>query len=475
MKDENMRGARKLLFWSSLVLAGCGSDEKPRERPAAAIAALVFTKAAGAQHDSSADAREFFATASNSDIGFVVSDDAGMFNDEQLGVFDAVIFANTSGDVLNSSQQSALERFIASGHGFVGVHSAADTEHDWPFYGRLVGAVATNESAPATVSLRVEDPSHPTAAELPSAFDYEDAWYDFEQTPRRTASVVLSEGSDTSDRPFAWYQYVGGGRSFYTSLGHSSATWLDSRFRNHLLAAVRWAARGPGFGRSILTRQLRSPIALATRPDGDVYVIERTGEVRILRKASGHLDTALALAVDTAQENGLLGLALDPNFAQNDFVYLYYSAPLTGDAVESGPPGRNVLARYTARADGTLEEGSRQVLLEVPSERRCCHEGGSITFASDGTLWLSVGDNTNPFDSEGTAPIDRRPSRETFNAERTAANPFDLRGKLLRLNSDGSIPAGNLFPATGELGRPEVYALGVRNPYRLAADPASAR
>lgn len=470
-----MHAHNRFLFTLSLLGAACGSAEPRRERPAAAIAALVFTKAESAEHESVSAARDFFERASNDDVAFIVSDDAGMFSDSQLAVFDAVVFANTSGDVLNDSQQAALERYIARGHGFVGVHAAADTERDWSFYGSLIGTRALSESAPSTETLRVEDGSHPSVADLPPTFDYEDAWYDFEQSPRRTASVVLAAQSDVSDHPLAWYQYVGGGRSFYTSLGHSAATWADARFRSHVLAGVRWAARGAGFGRSILTRALRSPLALAIRPDRDVYIIERTGEVRLLRSNTGHVETALVVPVDTAQENGLLGLALDPAFGDNGFVYLYYSEPLTGDGPAEGPPGRNVLSRFTARADGSLDPESRKVLLEVPSERRCCHEGGALTFASDGTLWLSVGDNTNPFDSDGTAPIDRRPSRETFDAERTAANPFDLRGKLLRIKPDGSIPEGNLFPATGELGRPEVYALGVRNPYRLAADPASSR
>lgn len=463
------------LLASSLLLVACGSNDARLERPEAAIAALVFTKTAGQTHESVSAARAFFESASNDAVAFVVSDDASSFDDAQLSAFDAVVFANTSGDVLNTSQQAALERFIGSGHGFVGVHAAADTERDWPFYGRLIGASAASESEPSTASLHVEDVSHPSVADLPAEFEREDGWYAFDGSPRRTATVVLSRDAEGDARPLAWYQYVAGGRSFYTSLGHSAAAWLDAGFQSHLLGAVRWAARGAGFGRAVLTHALRSPIALAVRSDGDVYIIERTGEVRILRAGSGQLETALVLAVDTAQENGLLGLALDPNFAKNKFVYLYYSSPLEGAVPDGQPPGRNLLVRFTAQKDGRLDAESRRVLLEVPSERRCCHEGGAITFASDGTLWLSVGDNTNPFDSNGTAPIDRRPARETFNAERTAANPFDLRGKLLRVNADGSIPSGNLFPQSGESGRPEVYALGVRNPYRLAADPATGR
>ena len=134
-----------------------------------------------------------------------------------------------------------------------------------------------------------------------------------------------------------------------------------------------------------------------------------------------------------------------------------------------------MLSRFTARPDGTLDLTTRVDLLRVPSERACCHEAGSLAFGPDGTLFLSTGDNTDPFASEGRAPLDERPGRETFNAQRTAGNPFDLRGKILRINPDGSIPPGNAFPPDGSAGRPEVYIMGVRNPFRIAVDPLTGR
>lgn len=227
--------------------------------------------------------------------------------------------------------------------------------------------------------------------------------------------------------------------------------------------------------RAVLTREAQNPMALAVAPNGDVYFIERTGEVRLLDARTGAVSDALVLAVDAGHEGGLLGLALDPAFETNGFVYLYFSAPLAEPLPASGPPGVNVLARFTAFADGRLDPSSRFDLLTVPSERRCCHEGGSLAFAPDGTLFLGTGDNTNPFASGGMAPLDGRPGRELFDARRTSANPFDLRGKILRVAADGSVPAGNLFPPTGELGRPEIYAMGVRNPFRIAVDARDGR
>jgi glucose/arabinose dehydrogenase len=214
---------------------------------------------------------------------------------------------------------------------------------------------------------------------------------------------------------------------------------------------------------------------LAVAPDGRVFYIERTGEVRVWHPDTGRAIDAAVLPVDTAYENGLLGIALDPAFATNRYVYLYASEPLPNPPPASGPPGENVLSRYTLRDDSTLDLSTRVELLRIPSERECCHEGGSLAFAPDGTLFLSTGDNTDPFPAMGTAPLDERPGRERFNSQRTAQNPFDLRGKVLRINPDGTIPPGNLLPATGELGRPEIYVMGCRNPFRTAVDPQTGR
>ena len=232
---------------------------------------------------------------------------------------------------------------------------------------------------------------------------------------------------------------------------------------------------GVRVGRAVLTRAAKNPMALAVAPSGSVYFIERTGELRLYDAARGSVRDALVLAVDASHESGLLGLALSPDFAADGWVYLYYSAPLVEPLPEGVPPGRNVLVRYRARADGSLDPLTREELLAVPSERRCCHEGGSLAFMPDGTLLLSTGDNTDPFQAEGAAPLDARPGREVFDARRTAGNPFDLRGKLLRIAADGSVPTGNRFPPDGSLGRPEIHSLGVRNPFRLAVDGVSGR
>jgi glucose/arabinose dehydrogenase len=455
-----------------------------------AIRVLVFSRTAGFRHASIEDAREVLGTLDPAErIVTSLTEDAGAFTDANLDGFDVVLFANTTGDVLDDAQQDALVRFIRAGKGYVGAHSAADTEHGWPWYGRLVGAYfRSHPLLPVEVVVTTEDRLHPSTAHLPPTFSFRDEIYNFDRNPRLDHAILLTIDeagfvfpnfpagpSMGDDHPIAWYKEFEGGRSFYTNLGHRRETWHDPLFRQHLLEGIRWAAAPVAYSRHVVTRQTQNPLALAVAPDGDVFYIERTGEVRVWSPATGRVIDAARLEVDTSAENGLLGIALDPGFGENRHIYLYHSTLVSDPPPAAGPPGRNVLSRYTVRRDDTIDTDSRVDLLEVPSERECCHEGGALAFGPDGTLFLSTGDNTDPFESDGTAPLDERPGRHRFNSQRTAQDRFDLRGKILRINPDGSIPAGNMFPPSGAQGRPEIYVMGCRNPFRTAVDPATGR
>jgi glucose/arabinose dehydrogenase len=451
---------------------------------------LVFSRTAGFRHPSIEDAKRVLGNLDPAEgIAPVFTEDPVVFTDDGLRDVDVVVFANTTGDVLDQTQQEALVRFVRSGRGYVGVHSAADTEHTWPWYGRLVGAYFINHPLlPVEVTVTREDRLHPSTAHLDASFTFTDEIYNFDRNPRHDHAILLTvdeagfifpnfpDGpSMGADHPIAWYKEFEGGRSFYTNLGHRPETWEDPRFQRHLLAGIRWAAEPPAYSRTVVTREARNPLALAVAPDGRVYYVERSGEVRLWEPRTGRVIEALRLEVDTTAENGLLGIALDPDFTNDRHVYLYHSVPVADEPPAGAPPGENVLSRFTAGPDGTLDPGTRIDLLRVPSERECCHEGGALAFAPDGTLFLSTGDNTDPFASEGAAPLDQRPGRERFNSQRTAQNPFDLRGKILRINRDGSIPSDNLFPPSGESGRPEIYVMGCRNPFRTAVDPVTGR
>ncbi|MCU1675853.1 MAG: glycosyl hydrolase, partial [Frankiales bacterium] len=229
--------------------------------------------------------------------------------------------------------------------------------------------------------------------------------------------------------------------------------------------------------------QMGEPLSLAVLPDRSVLHTARDGRL-FLTTAAGVTTTAATIPVYTHDEEGLQGVGLDPGFATNRFVFLYYAPALStpaGDAPETATDftawkGENRLSRFTLGTNGVLDMASERIILRVPTDRgQCCHTGGDIDFDAQGNLYLTTGDDSNPFQSDAYSPLDDRANRNpVFDARRSAGNTNDLRGKLLRIkvNADGtySNPAGNLF-APGTAGtRPEIYAMGLRNPFRMSVD-----
>lgn len=468
------------------ALAACRAEQGDPVR------VLLFTKTASFRHDSIPDAIAMLTSLpANEAIAVEATEDAGAFTDDNLARFDVVLWVNTTGDVLNAEQQSAMERFIRAGRGFVGVHSAADTEYDWPWYGQLLGAYFVNHPLlPIEVEVTTEDAGHRSTEHLPPTFLFTDEIYNFDRNPRLDHQILLTvdeEGfifpntdggpSMGDDHPIAWHKHFEGGRSWYTNLGHQKETWSDPTFRQHLLEGIRWAADVSRWSRIVVSPTPKNPLALDVAPDGRVFYVERAGELRIWDPSTGRDRLAGELDVSNIGENGLLGLALAPDFATSGTIYLYYSAPdpdgtepYTADSI-----GENRLARFRIAGDGTLDFASEEILLRVPSAR-VQHEGGDLEFAPDGTLFLSLGDNTDPFGDAGLySPRDKRPGRTVYDADRTAGNPHDLRGSILRLRPDGTPAAGNLYASDGSDGRPEIFVKGTRNPFRIAIDPSTGR
>ena len=221
------------------------------------------------------------------------------------------------------------------------------------------------------------------------------------------------------------------------------------------------------FTHMTLAQGLDEPMEMAILPSLDVLIIERKGAVKLYDAREKKLKTIANLNVFSGIEDGLLGVAADPDFAANHWVYFYYG--VNGD--------RNVsnLERYELNGS-QLDMASKKVLLQIPTQRTyCCHSAGYLTFGADGLLYLSTGDNTNAEEIEGHNPTDERPGRQLSDDQGTTANSKDFRGKILRIKpeADGtySIPEGNLFPKDGSVGYPEIYVMGCRNPFRMSVDP----
>ena len=417
-----------------------------------------------------------------------VTEDATAFTEANLEQYEVVIFLSTTGDVLNPSQQVAFENYIKAGGGYAGIHAASDTEYDWPWYGELVGAYFNNHpNGTPTATVKVEDPAHPSTAGIEPLWQRTDEWYNFRSNPRTKVHVLASmdetsyapgAGAMGAEHPIAWCQDYDGGRSWYTGMGHTDAAFGDPKFLGHILGGIQTAAGvvdsdckatlQPSFEKVALDENTSNPMELAVAKDGRVFYIDRMGAVKIIL-ANGNVVTAGTIPVYTGQEFGLLGIALDPDFATNNWVYLYYS-PTTGGSIDR-------IARYTMSGN-TLQLGTATTILDVPTQRNeCCHAGGAMEFDNTGNLYLTVGDNTNPFASDGYAPIDERAGREAWDAQRTSGNTNTLNGKVLRIKplaaGGYSIPAGNLFDEAADTTnktKPEIYAMGFRNPFRMGLD-----
>lgn len=227
------------------------------------------------------------------------------------------------------------------------------------------------------------------------------------------------------------------------------------------------------FTKVLLSNDLNEPMELAVAPDGHVFFVERAGKFYMydpVQKKTRLLYDFPVKAVDKYL-NGLLGMTIDPNFSKNRFLYFFYT-------IQEGGQTRQRIARFRMNTDNTLDVASEKSIIEFPIDLEVsAHTGGSMAWDARGNLFISTGDNTVPFESSGYAPIDSREGRLTFDAQRSAGNPNDLRGKILRIHpeADGSytIPEGNLFPKGMTGTRPEIYVMGCRNPYRISVDPAT--
>jgi glucose/arabinose dehydrogenase len=233
---------------------------------------------------------------------------------------------------------------------------------------------------------------------------------------------------------------------------NASAPWTAGpilRFSLVLLsmaAATREATLPAGFTETQVASGLSAPTAFAFAPDGRLFVSQQAGQLRVIKNGSLLPTPFLTVPVDSSGERGLLGIAFDPNFASNQFVYVYYTVNTT--------PRFNQVSRFTANGDLAMV-GSETVILQLDNLSSATnHNGGSLHFGPDGKLYISVGENANSANSQSLTTV---------------------LGKVLRLNADGTIPSDNPFLSSTTGKNRAIFALGVRNPFTFAFQPGTSR
>jgi cytochrome c len=216
------------------------------------FAVLVFSKTAGYRHDSiGAGVQAIRSLGENNGFTVDATEDDKVFTDESLSKYREIIFLSTTGEVLGADQRAAFERFIQHGGGFVGIHSASDTGYEWPWYGGLVGNYFRSHPLIQRATLEVVDASHPSTRHLPIRWTRVDEWYDFrnEFDPAISVLIRIDErsyrgGQMGAMHPMSWCHEYGGGRAWYTALGHTNAAYSEPPFLDHIRGGILWAAGG---------------------------------------------------------------------------------------------------------------------------------------------------------------------------------------------------------------------------------------
>ena len=391
---------------------------------------LIFAKNVDNQPAASAAAGVLLTLAKQAGIDADTTTNGAFLAEDSLKSYRSVILLNTSQDVLFTNQQADLERFVQAGGGLGFINTVGFTTYQW-------------------------------------------AWYQ---------AMLVANGVQPTQTPASVGKPFDGGRVFYMTTGASGLT--DEKLSMSLLAGVKYTLEGSAlnyreahslrvpeenrFTATVLESFMDEPIEMEVLSDGRVLFVERKGVIKLydpIAKATRAINK-LPVHITGNYEDGLLGMELDPKFDQNHYVYLYYS-PVGSKSVQN-------LSRFVFTGD-SLQLSSEKVVMEVPVQREtCCHSAGNVYFGPDGNLYLSTGDNTSSKESDGFSPLDERPGRAPFDSQKSSGNANDMRGKILRIHvePDGTytIPDGNLFAKDGSQGKPEIYVMGARNPYRVTVD-----
>ncbi len=365
------------------------------------------------------------AISSAKKIDIDTTSSAVYFVEDSLLKYNAVVFVGMSPDVLDYQQQADLERYVQSGAGLMVINPDKDTVLNWP-------------------------------------------WYQSINTDRQRK------------KENSWQTKYDGGRAFFAKVtGTSKSEEAENMIEEGLDFSV---GKSPDYSRAktervpetnrfvveILDTYLYEPMEMVIFSDGRVLYLERRGDVKLYSPITKKTKTISTFDVSITgnYEDGMLGVALDPDFEKNNYIYINYSP--------AGDVAKQNVSRFVMKGD-SLIMSSEKIVFEIPTQREtCCHSGGHLEFGPNGDLYISTGDNTSSKESDGFTPIDERPGRAPFDAQKSSGNTHDLRGKILRIHpeKDGTytIPDGNLFSKDGSQGKPEIYVMGTRNAFRFTVD-----
>jgi glucose/arabinose dehydrogenase/PKD repeat protein/type 1 glutamine amidotransferase len=384
----------------------------------------------------------------------------------------------------------------------------------------------------------VVDGQHPANEGLPLTWTRSDRWLNWAPNPVGTVHTIAQveerfydpgPGANGPFHPVSWCRDYAGGRSFYTGMGATEASYSEANFRNHLLGALKWttgmvrgdcqATIAANYKVERLTAknqpgqldQIGEPHGLTIAPDGTVFYIGKaacpTGPVVDWNNPNVGLgcgtihqwdpDTKQVKLLTTLDvmgnrgsgdelvknEEGLIGITLDPRFATNGWIYVYW---MPHDTVDRDKQiGKRTVSRLTYDpAKQSIDQATRKDLLQWDTQiHSCCHSGGGMAFDAKGNLYIGSGDSNSSQGSSGYSGNNWTADYQGVSfqdARRTAGNTNDLNGKILRIHPEASgtytNPADNLFPQSaypGDKTRPEIYVMGVRNISRLAIDPVT--
>ncbi len=209
---------------------------------------LVFSKTMGFHHASiPAGIACLQKIGVDNNLKVDTTTDATVFNEKNLKQYAAVVFMSTTGNIFNEEQQAAFEKFIQAGGGFVGIHAATDTEYEWPWYNKLVGAYFKSHPKQQKAVLNVLDKTHISTMHLPANWKRFDEWYNFKSIQSDLhVLITIDEKSYTGGQngdfhPMAWWHDFDGGRSFYTEFGHTDESFVDPLFVQHLTGGIAYA------------------------------------------------------------------------------------------------------------------------------------------------------------------------------------------------------------------------------------------